>query len=329
MKNSRVFVMGLVILWAHLGWGLQGGDLVNNGGGLAEKNMFYAYEKMEKYLQLCLGSDSCKLTNEQRDLVLKILKSLPQEKANQNQLVFLSEKKAPGTFIIDGQVRIAKTGSAVGSSIMVNVDLLYSKGANGYEAMSLPEAVAVLVHEFGHHHGNFSHEDLDLIAVRISVLLQQKTISTPLLPWNSFVSASVLGSSSRADFPQVLLTVGEEVIDLSDEYKKAVHCEVLTIPIPILPLPDLELVTKVPAGSILHNIHWDKVKEKDGSLVIKIVGSVSNTCVYKNDVEMRNNNFQMSIRFVIKKTNDTWKYDPTTLELDQFKDPWWKLIKLP
>lgn len=326
MNLIRVLLMLTVAVnsWGFVG----GGDLVNNGGGVAEKNVYYAYENMQRYLQLCLASSTCKLTNDQQALVRRIQASLPQER-NGSQLIFASEKKAPGTFMIDGQVRVAKTGSRIGSPIYINVDLLYSKTTDGYEAMTIPEAVAVLVHEFGHHQGNFPHIELDIIGVRISQLIQQKTINTPLLPWSSFISASVLMSTALEDYPQLLLTVGDDVIDLSAEYKKSVYCEVFTIPIPIVPLPDLELVTKEPMGSILHNIHWDKVKQSENELVVKIVGNVSNVCLHKNNLELRNNNYLMSIKFKVNKVQGSWKYDPNTLELDQFRDPWWKLIRLP
>ena len=108
------------------------------------------------------------------------------------------------------------------------------------------------------------------------MMMQQKMITTPMLPWTSFASASVFNSKQRADFPQVLLTVGTDLLDITDIYKKTVHCEVLTLPIPILPIPDLELITREPIGSMLHNIHWEKIKEKEDQISIKITGNVSN-----------------------------------------------------
>jgi hypothetical protein len=330
MKISRILTaVTLSMLTGFAASANIGGDLVNNAGGIAEKNVLYAYEKLGTYLQLCLKSEACKLNPAQKNIATQIFKGLPQEQLNQKQISFESESKKPGSFIIDGQVRVAKTGRLVGSPIIINVDLLYSKVGGLYQAVSIAEAVAILVHELGHHYGNYTHDELDLIGVRVSMLMQQKMITTPMLPWNAIVSASVFNADTFVGFPQVLLTVGDDVIDISEIYEKSVHCEVLTLPIPVLPVPDLELVTKVPMGSLLHNIHWDKIKDKEDVLKVQILANVSNNCIYKNDIKLRNNNFQISIDFEAKKTATTYKYDPASLKLNQFKTPWWKLIRLP
>ena len=103
------------------------GTFVNNGGGIAEKNILYAYEKLDTYLQLCLNSNTCKLTADQGSLLLQIYRALPQERQTK-QLFFGSEKKNPGSFMIDGNVRVARTGDEIGSPIYINSDLLYTKG---------------------------------------------------------------------------------------------------------------------------------------------------------------------------------------------------------
>nr|WP_295900084.1 hypothetical protein [uncultured Bdellovibrio sp.] len=309
---------------------LRGGDLVNNGGGIAEKNVFYAYEKLDKYIQICLKSDSCKLNERQRGLLQEIYDHMSLEKANK-QLIFASEKNAPGSFIIDGLVRVAKTGSTVGSPIYINSDLLYTKSeAEGYDPVSIPEAVAILVHEMGHHYGNYTHEELDLLGVRVSLLLQQKFISTPLIPWNSEISATVFNPNLTTSFPEVLLNVGDDVIDISEEYKEAVACVGITVPIPILPIPDLELLNKKPQASILHNVHWSKFKEKDDTLSVMITGNVSNNCVYKTNIFIRNNDSKINITFrMVKSSTGKWIYIKDSLGVDQYKDPWWKIIRLP
>ncbi len=307
------------------------GTFVNNGGGLAEKNILYAYEKLDAYLQLCLSSNACKLTPEQGSLLLQIYRALPQERTAK-QLSFSSEKQNPGFFMIDGNVRVAKTGNDVGSPVYINSDLLYTKEGDGdsWDPVSIPEAVAILVHELGHHQGKHTHEELDLLGVRVSLLLQQKFISTPLIPWApNEVSASVLNTNLFKGFPQVLLNVGDEVLDVSSIYARAVHCEVFTLPIPILPIPDLELITKTPLGSLFHNLHWEKIKDKGSYLTVQITGNVSNNCQYRNNIGIRNNNFQLKISFRINKVGDKWVTDRDSITMDQFKDPWWKLIKLP
>jgi hypothetical protein len=307
-----------------------GGGFVNNGGGIAEKNVLYAYEKLDTYIQLCLSTNACKLSREQGSLLLQIYRALPLER-HSKQLFFSSEKKTPGFFMIDGNVRVAKTGDAIGSPIYINSDLLYTKGyGDSYDPVTIPEAVAILIHEMGHHQGFHSHEELDLLGVRVSLLLQQKFIYTPLIPWSpNEISASVLNANMTDGFPQVLLNVGDEILDVSNIYAHEVHCEVFTLPIPILPIPDLELITKTPRGSLFHNLHWEKIKDKPDYLTVQITGNVSNNCQYKNDVGIRNNNFQMTISFRINKVGNKWVTDKNSITMNQFKDPWWKLIRLP
>ncbi|MDG0815174.1 hypothetical protein [Bdellovibrio svalbardensis] len=307
----------------------RGGDMVNNGGGIAEKNVFYAYEKLDKYILICLNSDACKLNERQKIVLRQILATLPREKSMQ-QLFFSSEKKMPGTYIIDGLVRVAKTGSEVGSPIYINSDLLYSRNeANSYDPVTIPEAVAILIHEMGHHQGSYSHEELDLIGVRASMLLQQKFISTPLIPWTSEISANVLNPNVVSSFPEVLLNIGDDVLDISRMYEETAMCYAITIPIPILPLPDLELLNKKPAGSLFHNVHWDKFSEKGDTLTVRIIGNVSNNCVYKTDIGIRNNDYKMAIGFTANKINGKWVLDRTSVEMNQYREPWYKLIKLP
>lgn len=332
MMKLNSFIVSLIVSLAAGSANaiLRGGDLVNNGGGIAEKNVIYAYEKLDKYIQICVKSDSCKLTERQRGLLQQIFENMPHEKAGK-QLFFASEGKAPGTFIIDDLVRVAKTGSTVGSPIYINSDLLYTKSeAEGYDPVSIPEAVAILVHEMGHHYGNYTHEELDLLGVRVSLLLQQKFISTPLIPWNSEISATVFNPNLTSAFPEVLLNIGDDVVDISAEYKDAVACVGLTVPIPILPIPDLELMNKKPVASILHNVHWSKFKEKDNELSVMITGNVSNNCVYKTNIWIRNNDSKINISFrMVKSASGKWVYVKQSLDVDQYKDPWWKIIRLP
>ncbi len=329
MKLNQLFLSGLIVLTSLTAFA-RGGDLVNNGGGIAEKNILYAYEKLDRYISLCLKSDACKLTESQKRILSEILAGLPEERASK-QLHFASERKTPGTFIIDGLVRVAKTGSSIGSPIYINSDLLYAKNESGiYDPMSIAEGFAVLIHELGHHYGNYSHDELDLIGVRASLLLQQKFTSAPMIPWTSEISASVFNSDFSKSFPDVLLSIGDDVIDVSGDYFNEVYCAGLTIPIPILPIKDLELLTKKPIGSTLYNLHWESLRERNDILSVAMAGNISNSCVYKNKVNvgLLNNDYKIRITFKIQKNEGKWFFVKGSLKMDQFKDPWWKILRI-
>ena len=64
LQSKNVFLIGVVIVFSSLSsFGLRGGDLINNGGGLSEKTVLVAYTNLDKYLKLCLDSDYCKLNH--------------------------------------------------------------------------------------------------------------------------------------------------------------------------------------------------------------------------------------------------------------------------
>lgn len=94
-------------------------------------------------------------------------------------------------FMIDGALRIAKTGNTRGSPIIFNENLLVRKQLNEeYSALGLFECIAILIHELGHHQDNFfiatglpvlHHEELDVIGALVTEYLKDRTrvISIP------------------------------------------------------------------------------------------------------------------------------------------------------
>ena len=92
------------------------GDEVNNGGGLGEKNIILAYQKLGRYLDSCINSNACNIKDSEKNLLQKIAQDLPREYENKKQLVFKSGKKNPEIFTIDGEIKVAVTGNNVGSN---------------------------------------------------------------------------------------------------------------------------------------------------------------------------------------------------------------------
>lgn len=77
-------------------------------------------------------------------------------------LEFKSERDNPGFFFLDGQVRIAKTGSNLGDVIYLNKDMVEANNVD------ITEAVAVLAHELGHHIGIKDHQRLDRFGAKLA-----------------------------------------------------------------------------------------------------------------------------------------------------------------
>lgn len=320
--------LGSIIFSFSLTAFAAGGDLVNNGGGFAEKNVLFAYQKLGTYIQMCMSSEFCKLDNKQKEILGQIANGLKDEQATPNQIQFASEKALPGTFILNGEVKVAKTGSKVGSPIVVNVDMLYTKNSMGFFIpASLSESVAILIHELGHHYGNYSHTDLDLLGVRVAMLLENNIYNTPLIPWSQLISATFINTGAEEAFPDIIIYVQDQALDITEKYRKAIFCPEFFIPIPILPIPDIPVKTSRPRGSIVHNVHWDKFDlTKDNHVKLSISGDLSHKCKDK-DVQFRNQDYRLKIDFTITRGEDgKWTMDEG-LAVSQIRDPWWKIIK--
>lgn len=221
-----------------------GGDAAGNGGGVAEQYVTFAYLNLERYLDLCLASESCRPTTEERSLLRLIRARLPDEYATKAQLVFKSGKLEPGFFHLDGQVRIARTGDAIGSPIYLNVDLLYSMGPLGdVVPLGLSTAVAVLVHELGHHHAVKDHAALDVLGAKVATLLRAQTQEISVSPFeNEVVATAINFHLASGNFTQLLVADGKKVLDFSGELRARLKC------------PD-ELGSQI-AFLLVWNLHW-------------------------------------------------------------------------
>ncbi len=326
MKNWILVLSLLVSFGAR-----AGGDYVGNGGGLAEKNILFAYENVERYARLCLDFVSCRLTNAERVILADIVDAMKQERRVRDQVGFVSEKRRPGFFILDGEMKVAKTGSRIGSPIYINSDMIYAKNQFGVvQPMSIPSALAVLIHELGHHVSRASHEALDLLGVKVSLFVQNRIQSTPVLPWDETISATIVQPSEMKSFPQILLNVGEEVLDLSKAFHDSVFCPKLTIPILILPFPDLQFGNERPEGTLFHNVHWEKSEREGVAGSYTILGNLTHVCPAEDHQPAGVNSFQMRIFF---QTTTDRKGKPKliyqSIRLEQAYEPWYKMIRFP
>lgn len=308
----------------------RGGDDVGNGGGLAEQNFVVALENLEKYAQICLDLDACQLNDSQRAVLRDIIETASVARDLDKPLIFVSEKQEPGTFILNGEMKVAKTGLKPGTPIYINTDMIYSKNIFGLvEPLSISQAVAVLVHELGHHVSKLSHSELDLIGVRVSLMLQNHVQTTPVLPWSPDISATIVQSPKGESFPQILLRVGDMLWDLGPAFKTSVFCPKFNIPIPILPFPDLQFGREAPLGVMYHNVHWEKSARENSGGDYTIFGNLTHMCDSRN-VFMAVNSFRMRISFqTALDPQGRPVFVNNSLRMEQSYEPWYKLIQLP
>lgn len=312
--TKAVIVCSILILSPRI---FAVGDDVNNGGGIAERTVLYTYSKLESYIKLCLNAEACKLKLDEQKLLKEILTALPEEFASIEQIRFLSEKEVPGTFLINGEIKAAKTGSKVGSPIYFNRDLLSSETIHKtIEPLSLSSAVSLLVHELGHHHlSKFQEADLDLLGVKVAILLDQEINQTPVFPNNRNINAIVINDKLINFYPEVLLYIGNDVYDISEKFKNSLFCAKTLFP---TPLPDPQKVT-------YYNLHWDTFSESNGQGLFQIIGNLILDC----GDETTNKSNQAKISFRVKRENETWQLVDKSILIQQIYKPWWNIINLP
>lgn len=146
-------------------------------------------------------------------------------------------------FDIDGAIRIAKTGRVWGSPITFNENLLAIEESPGqYKAIGFWEALAILIHEMGHHQDQMlltvglpflNHEDLDIIAAKVVDYLKSRTRTlslfkdfTPGITEDTFVYIIDYEwyNGIRNLYSYIYLDNGKEVEDISRKVTDSLGC---------------------------------------------------------------------------------------------------------
>lgn len=288
----------------------MGGDLVNNGGGLAEIAMRIAFENLDSYLRSCLSSASCQLDARQRDVLHKILLGLPTERLTPNFLQFVSEANNPGFFIIDSEIKVAKTGSLPGTPIYINTDMLYVTDHSGYKTpIETPAMLAILVHELGHHYSTESHDFLDLLGVRVGMFISQQSYVTSSLPWLKGVHISAINASKETiGFPEMTLFLGDRAINLSGTISQASMCAYKLF-------PGADIENKWPLGTYIYNLHWSHAKQRGGSSELVMQALMSHWCRYDKNFQIDRQEQSLMVR--LKVTPKGEGYDVKSVSIRQ------------
>lgn len=235
--------------------GSEGSD-AGNGGGISEKNILFAAKNLGHYLDLYLASqlnlhlesqpnlnlasqnekvivENEKVENDQK-LLTQIKNELDVLKTQSKELtvLFQSNLLTQGSFIIDGQPRIARTGSQIGDPIYINRDLIYPIKKQGhFQVIDIPTAVSILVHELGHHHEIKDHQYLDLIGTKLQSFLYIHMLRAEF--WNSNAAfITIQNNIVTADkdkghlyeMDQVLLENRNTLTDLQSQILSQIQC---------------------------------------------------------------------------------------------------------
>lgn len=185
----------------------------------------YLFPNIQRYLDACFSAPSdCEVNEEQKEIIRQILLGMEQER-NGDGLLFRSGKLHPELFELDnqGKPRAAVTGNNPGDAIYVNSDY--------FEGLAWNNAIALLVHELGHHYGIKDHALLDRLGLKVAIYAEQFTnnIEYPNLdqkPFHlyTFSWATLLTQHPYHGKPQILFDDGLNIHDVSEAFLKAIPC---------------------------------------------------------------------------------------------------------
>ncbi|WP_413612287.1 hypothetical protein [Bdellovibrio sp. HCB-110] len=145
-------------------------------GGLIFNSVGMNFQRL---LELCIREpQTCELTAAESKLLQKIYDNYLEDA--EGGLGVVDPKDNPGFFDLDPQSshRFARTGDQVGDMIYVNYDQL--------DKVNFFTAIAILVHEFGHHHGVKDTKDrpLDVLGSKVATAIRKKTQIIDLSAFN-------------------------------------------------------------------------------------------------------------------------------------------------
>jgi hypothetical protein len=227
--KHHILCFGLVLVSSL---SLAGGSIAGNGGGIAEKQLDFAFDHLEEYLDFCLGTPLCGLNDDETKWAQAIRLSHSEEKSHGAVLQFRPGHAMPRFFSVDGRLRVAKTGDHIGDPIYLNVDLLYVETENKMQqAIDLPMAISILVHELGHHHGISDHDRLDRLGTKLQTFFLKQSLHSEI--WNGDVVFTVLqfnpvhrddDKNKLTQIDQILISYDSKLLNLTQEVLAAVRC---------------------------------------------------------------------------------------------------------
>ena len=209
----------------------RGGDIIGNGGGIAESNFVHAYARIYKLIDNCLSSNYC--TRNEKDFydLLNIREASANNIRNIDRLIFSSPDKMPEIFYTHDAdvVRLAVTGLKATDPIYVNLDLLYTK-KNGKEfpALSYGEIVAILIHEMGHNVGIKDHTHLDFLGSLVRDFMEQRFFSEQYHVGNNTNSTvfdiNLMNFSDEMKISEFWINWKSHSFNITDKVYMGSHC---------------------------------------------------------------------------------------------------------
>ncbi len=194
---------------------------------LGEETYSYLWPNMRRLIVHCISNkEDCQITSLEEELLKKIARADAQELAG-NGLIFESGRENPNRFDLDdqGKPRSAVTGDHIAGPIYINTDY--------FENLSWNNAIALLVHELAHHHGVKDHAALDRLGLKVALHAdaQSNKVQFPDETKNKFAIytfswGTLLTLYPYYAAPQIVLSDGHNLYDISAAFAKSIPCPV-------------------------------------------------------------------------------------------------------
>lgn len=159
-------------------------------------------------------------------------------KYKQIQFFFLSGKKNPDIFLIDGLIKSAVTIGKEGASIYFNIDFIEFFNERGVlESQSFEELLSLVVHELGHHISLLSHDTLNEYGLEFAYWVEDRILriydrfdrflsSIEVLP---YLSLHVFKSNLNYPYLNTTshLVIGDDMnlFDITDDLLSKAQCK--------------------------------------------------------------------------------------------------------
>lgn len=194
----------------------------------------YLWPNLRRILNACFSNtNACRITQREEEIIAKIIRADATEQ-NGKGLVFKSGRENPGLFDLDdqGQPRSAVTSNRIGDEIFINTDY--------FESVSWNKAIALLIHELAHHHGETNHAALDRMGLKVadyadssSNKIRYPNPARKPFHFYSFSWGTLLTQYRYYATPQLVLDDGKNLYDISEAFTRAIPCPTYA-PYPLL-----------------------------------------------------------------------------------------------
>jgi hypothetical protein len=194
------------------------GDEIGNGGGQAENMLMLSYYQLPIALEASLKGAT--LDVKSKELLIKIKEEILTEYSF-DLIEFETGEARP--FVGHEKPRLAVTQPFPGAKIIINLDIIY---AQKNKTLTLTQGISILLHEFGHHHGEQDHQFLDYLGGKVATQIEQSTNIYPLsITIGATTAILTTNLANSFDVLSLVLIKDKHVYDLKKEIALSINTD--------------------------------------------------------------------------------------------------------